>query len=249
MFPAFVNEKLEDCKKFIGSLWVDTSLIRDTDLLLTAFVHKSYAADYRDSVPHNERLEFVGDAILGAVINTALYNSFPEESESTLTLYKIALVRAEMLAEVAKDIGLDQVIFLGNGELKNDGRNKTTILCDCLEGLLGYISLDLGANAVENVIKKHIYSKIELIQKWQVKSNKTLLQEEVQKHHKTTPVYIDEIHEQDTKENVLTYSSRVIVDGQEIAVGYGTNKKKAQDEAAGIAYEKIKIIDEKKEVL
>lgn len=240
MFPPFVTEKIEDCKAFIGSLGLDVSAIRDTDLLLTAFIHKSYAADYRDTVPHNERLEFVGDSILGAVINTTLYKNFPDEAESTLTLYKIALVRAETLAETAKDIGLDQAIFLGNGELKNDGRNKVTILCDCLEGLLGYIYLDMGVNAVENVIGKYIYSKLDEIQKGQVKSNKTLLQEEVQKHHKTTPIYIDEVHTQDTKENVLTYSSRVIVDGQEIAVGYGTNKKKAQDEAAGIAYEKMK---------
>ena len=244
MFPDFINEKLEDCKAFIASLGLDSTAIKDTDLLLTAFIHKSYAADFRDVVPHNERLEFIGDAILGAVINTTLYKNFPDEAESTLTLYKIALVRAETLAQAAKDMWLDQAIFLGNGELKNDGRNKITILCDCLEGLLGYIYLDLGANAVENVIGKYIYSKLDDIQKGQVKSNKTLLQEEVQKHYKTTPIYIDEVHTQDTKENALTYASRVIVDGKEIAVGYGTNKKKAQDEAAWLAYATIKTTDE-----
>lgn len=74
-----------------------------------------------------------------------------------------------------------------------------TILCDCLEALLGYVYLDLGAETVENLIKNHIYSKLENIQKGQVKSNKTLLQEEVQKIHKNIPIYIDESHEQDTK--------------------------------------------------
>lgn len=232
MFPPFVTSKLEECTAFLATLGLDTSEIRDTDLLLTAFVHKSYAADFREPIPHNERLEFIGDAILGSVVNIELYKDFPDEPESTLTLYKIALVRAETLAEVAKEIGLDQVIFLGNGELKNAGRGKETILCDCLEGLLGYIYLDLGPNAVENVIKKYIYSKVETIQKGQVKSNKTLLQEEVQKLHKTIPLYIDEPHETDSKGNVLLYSSRVIIDGKEVAVGYGTNKKKAQDDAA-----------------
>lgn len=165
MFPAFVTSKLEECKAFLATLGLDTGAIRDTDLLLTAFVHKSYAADFRDPIPHNERLEFIGDAILGSVVNIELYKDFPDEPESTLTLYKIALVRAETLAEVAKEIGLDQVIFLGNGEIKNAGRGKETILCDCLEALLGYIYLDLGPNAVENVIKKHIYNKVETIQK------------------------------------------------------------------------------------
>lgn len=120
MFPAFVTGKLEECIAFLKTLDINIAEIDDTDLLLTAFVHKSYAADFRDPLPHNERLEFIGDAILGAVVNVNLYKDFPNESESTLTLYKIALVRAETLAEVAKEIGLDQVIFLGNGELKNE---------------------------------------------------------------------------------------------------------------------------------
>lgn len=235
-FPPFVTGKLEECKTFLASLGLDISQIKDEEMLLTAFVHKSYAADFREPIAHNERLEFLGDGILGAVINTNLYRDFPLEPESTLTLYKIALVRAETLADVAKEIGLDQVIILGNGELKNDGRNKETILCDCMEAILGYIYLDLGVNAVENVIKNHIYIKVTEIQKGQVKSNKTLLQEEVQKIHKNIPVYIDEPHEQDSKGNVLTYSSRVIIDGKEVAIGYGANKKKAQDEAAKLAY-------------
>lgn len=132
-FPPFVTGKLDECIAFLGTLGVDTSRIKDTDLLLTAFIHKSYSADFRDAMPDNERLEFVGDAVLGSVVNLQLYKDFPEEPESTLTLYKIALVRAETLADVAKEIGLDQVIFLGNGELKNEGRSKITILCDCME--------------------------------------------------------------------------------------------------------------------
>lgn len=199
MFPNFVTSKLEECKAFLMTLGIDSTHINNEELLLTAFVHKSYAADFRDPIPHNERLEFVGDAILGAIVNISLYQDFPEEPESTLTLYKIALVRAETLAAVAKEIGLDQVIFLGNGELKNDGRNKVTILCDCMEAILGYIYLDLGVETVEKVIKKYIYSKVEMIQKGQVKSNKTLLQEQVQKIHKNIPLYIDEAHEKDGK--------------------------------------------------
>jgi ribonuclease-3 len=80
--------------------------------LLLAFVHKSYAADYKDVLTHNERLEFVGDGILGAVINKLLFLKHPEMAESDLTLYKIALVREEILAEIAKDIKLYEVVFI-----------------------------------------------------------------------------------------------------------------------------------------
>lgn len=120
MFPAFVTNKKDECKAFLASLDIDISKIKNEELMLTSFIHKSYAADFRDPVPHNERLEFIGDAVLGAVINVQLFHQFPTEPESMLTLYKIALVRAETLADVAKEIGLDQVIFLGNGELKNE---------------------------------------------------------------------------------------------------------------------------------
>ena len=80
--------------------------------MLLAFVHKSYAADYKDTVNHNERLEFVGDGILGAVINKLLFLRHKEMAESNMTLYKIALVREEILAEIAKDIKLDSMVFI-----------------------------------------------------------------------------------------------------------------------------------------
>jgi ribonuclease-3 len=78
----------------------------------------------------------LGDSVLSAVVAKSIYQAYPERTEADLTLYKIALVRAENLAMVAQEIGLDKVILLGNGEEKNNGRAKTTILCDCLEGLL-----------------------------------------------------------------------------------------------------------------
>jgi ribonuclease III len=104
--------------------------------LLLAFVHKSYAADYKDIITHNERLEFVGDGILGAVINKLLFLNHPEMAESDLTLYKIALVREEILAEIAKDIQLNEIVFISKGEEKMQGRQKDSILSDALEALI-----------------------------------------------------------------------------------------------------------------
>jgi ribonuclease-3 len=105
-------------------------------LLLQVFIHKSFSADYINIYAHNERLEFLGDGILGAIINKLLFLKHPEMPESELTLYKIALVREENLAQVARDIGLDQMIFLSKGEEKMDGRKKDVIISDCLESFL-----------------------------------------------------------------------------------------------------------------
>lgn len=110
--PPNVREKKDTIYDFIGTLSIDKNSVKNEDLLLTAFVHKSYAADYAGDFVHNERLEFLGDAILSAIIAKLLYVMYPAHAESDLTLYKIALVRAENLAEVAKDIGLDKVILL-----------------------------------------------------------------------------------------------------------------------------------------
>lgn len=88
----------------MDSIGIQVSDLSDQELLLCAFVHKSYAADFKESYHHNERLEFVGDAVLGSVIAKALFLDFPQMQESTMTLYKIALVREETLAEVAKKI-------------------------------------------------------------------------------------------------------------------------------------------------
>jgi ribonuclease-3 len=107
-----------------------------------AFIHKSYAADFKQEVVHNERLEFLGDAILGSVIAKQLYIDYPNAAESQLTLYKIALVREEHLAKIAKHIGLDQQLLLGNGEEKMGGRQKDVILADGLEALIGFLVLD-----------------------------------------------------------------------------------------------------------
>jgi len=103
---------------------------------MLAFVHKSYAADYKDVFTHNERLEFLGDGILGAIINKLLFVNHPEMTESDLTLYKIALVREEILAEIAKDIKLNEIVFISKGEEKMQGRQKDSILSDTLEALI-----------------------------------------------------------------------------------------------------------------
>jgi ribonuclease-3 len=142
MFEA-VSQQKEHIVAYLQSLGIPTQNIKDEEMMLLAFVHKSYAADYKDVFTHNERLEFVGDGILGAVINKLLFINHQQMPESDLTLYKIALVREEILAEIAADIKLNEMLFISKGEEKMQGRQKNSILSDGLEALIGYLYIDL----------------------------------------------------------------------------------------------------------
>ena len=168
-----------------------------------------------------------------------MFITYPEYAESDLTLYKIALVREETLAEVAKDIHLDTYIFVSKGEEKMQGRKKNAILSDCLEALLGFLYIDLGSNVVEAFIKEYIFSKISTISKDPVKSYKTMVQEYVQKEYKELPTYKDIEHEVDEKGNSITYLSEIYIGNQKVSQGLGPNKKKAQEEAAKAFYTTI----------
>jgi ribonuclease-3 len=153
-------------------------------------------------------------------------------AESDLTLYKIALVREEILAEIAKDIKLNEIVFISKGEEKMEGRQKASILSDALEALMGYLYIDLGTPVVEKFIEKYIYSKLEEIEKNPVKSYKTMIQEIIQKEHKIVPEYRDSEYKNDEKGNTLVYKSEIYVLEKKLSEGYGSNKKKAQEEAA-----------------
>lgn len=231
MLTEYVQSKKDFIKAFLTTIGV--SAIKNPDLMLQAFVHKSYAADFIEKVHDNERLEFLGDSILGAIVCSTLYTNFPQENEDQLTLYKIALIREETLAATAKEIGLDKHIFISNGEEKTDGRNKEAILADCLEALIGYIFIDNNYRAAETFVKKYIYSKIEKIEEYiPVKSYKSRVQEMIQKQHKTLPNYVDSEHQVDQGNNVITYKTELYVEQKLVATWFWPSKKKAQEEAA-----------------
>lgn len=231
MFDQVLKKK-KDLIAYLGTLWIPTEKIKNEELLMLAFVHKSYAADFKDTFTHNERLEFVGDGILGAVINKLLFINHQQMAESDLTLFKIALVREEILAEIAKDIKLDEMVFISKWEEKMLGRQKASILSDALEALIWYLYIDLGVDITEQFIKQHMYSKLEEIEKSPVKSYKTMIQEIVQKEHKVVPEYKDIEHVVDEKGNVTEYKSEIYIVGNKVSEWFGSNKKKAQEEAA-----------------
>lgn len=235
--PPDVFEHKVFLLEFMNSIGVNMDSCQDFDLFLCSFVHKSYASDFKEPYNHNERLEFVGDAVLWSVIAKSLFLSFPQMQESSMTLYKIALVREETLAIVAKKIWLNQCIFISKGEEKNNGRHKPSIISDALEALIGYIFIDLGYAEAEKFVQTYVYPEIQKIQNMPVKSYKTMAQEKIQKLYKTLPIYTDYEAEIDDKGNVLLYRSEISVEESVLATGTWTNKKKAQEDAAKNYYE------------
>ncbi|MCX6823140.1 MAG: ribonuclease III [candidate division SR1 bacterium] len=238
-FQEKIHSKKPAILAYLQNLGIAVAQIQNEELLLQTFVHKSFSADYKDTWNHNERLEFVGDGILGAVINKMLFLNNPLMPESELTLYKIALVREEILAEVARDIHLDTVLFVSRGEERSEGRKKDSILSDALEALIGFLYIELGTEEVEQFIAKYIYSKFVGLQKTSVKSYKTMVQELVQKEFKVIPEYIDTEVDVDAKGNVLKYKSDLYLSSEKKSEGFGTNKKKAQEDAAKEYYLKV----------
>lgn len=238
--PLEVSKEKDHLISYLASLGLDVEKISNFELLFTSFIHKSYAADFRENYPHNERLEFLGDALLEAVIAKKLFLDFPEMPEANLTLYKIWLVREETLAKISKKIWLSEKIFISNWEEKNHWREKSSIISDALEALIWFIFLELGYEEAEKFITQHLYPEIKNLQQKPVKSYKSLSQELVQKQYKILPNYTHEIAEQDQKGNITLYKSEFWIDEKCQSIGYGTNKKKAEENAAKNYYEQQK---------
>lgn len=238
MFDEVLKKK-PDLIQYLQSLSIPTDKIKDEEMMMLAFIHKSFAADYKDTFTHNERLEFVGDGILWAVINKLLFINHQQMSESELTLYKIALVREEILAEIAEDIHLNTIVFISKWEEKMHGRSKQSILSDTLEALIGFLYIDLWFEVTERFIQTYIYSKLPTIEKKPVKSYKTMIQEFVQKQYKVIPEYRDKEYQHDKNGNTTMYQSDIYILDKQVATWRGSNKKKAQEEAANNYYEQI----------
>lgn len=210
----------------------------DKELLEMTFTHKSFSMDApQEQIPHNERLEFLWDSILGMVVAHQLYERYPDAPESQLTVMKINLVKEPTLATVARKIGLWEQIRLGRWEAKSGWAEKDAVLSDTLEALIAYLYLDQGRTTVASFVETYIMSQLEEGESKHAKSYKSLLQELVQQLHKDIPVYEDIALHVEPTGNVLTYASKLYVQGKLIAQGEGASKKKAQEQAAMLWYQ------------
>ncbi|MGT2928016.1 ribonuclease III [Streptococcus danieliae] len=203
----------------------------NTTLLETAFTHTSYANEHRLlNISHNERLEFLGDAVLQLLISEYLYGHFPEKPEGELSKLRSMMVREESLAGFSRDCKFDQYIRLGKGEEKNGGRNRETILGDLFEAFLGALLLDQGVDAVRSFITIHIIPKIETGQFERVVDYKTQLQEILQAGGDVQIRY--QVLQESGPAHAKEFLVGVFLNDQKLTQGTGRSKKIAEQEAA-----------------
>jgi ribonuclease-3 len=211
----------------------------DKTLLLRALTHRSYINENPNSpLEDNERLEFLGDAVLDFVTAEYLYHRFPEMDEGQLTSLRSALVRTETLARFAAEMGLDQFVYMGRGEEESGGRTRPAIMCGCYEALVGAFYLDHGLDAIKALIIQVIKPMAQhIVQNETNKDAKSRLQELSQGHRQVTPTYrtISEQGPDHSKE----FTVAAIVGGEIYGLGTGRSKQAAAQAAAQAALERL----------
>lgn len=208
----------------------------DAELLRLALTHRSYAFEH-GGIPNNERLEFLGDSVLGIVITEALYRDHADFNEGHLAKLRAAVVNARALAEVARTIGLGEHIFLGRGEENTGGRDKASILSDTLEAVLGAIYLQYGFEKAATVI--HLIFDPVLAEAAKLGAGldwKTSLQELTALQGLGVPSYkLSEAGPDHQK----VFTAQVIIANDNLGSGVGSSKKEAEQQAAEQAYSKL----------
>ncbi|MEP7167391.1 MAG: ribonuclease III [Candidatus Woesebacteria bacterium] len=208
------------------------------DLLSTALTHRS-ALNESTATESNERLEFLGDAVLELVTTEFLYAKFPSEPEGMLTSYRAALVKTTTLAVVAKELGLDQLLKISKGEERSGGRDNVGLLADTFEAFTGALYLDQGYEAAKVFISTNLLPKVDQVVTQKLyKDYKTSLQEQVQSQGQGTPIY--ETIEESGPDHLKVFTVQVLVDQNILGAGTGRNKQDASQEAARAALEKMK---------
>ena len=212
---------------------------KDFSLFETAFVHKSYVNEHkREKIEDNERLEFLGDAVLELVTTEFLYKEFPKEGEGRLTNFRSALVKGNHLAEVSRAMGLGKYLQLSRGEEKGGGREKNYLLANTLEALIGAIYLDRGFTAAHKFISRYILTNLgEILKKGLHIDSKSHLQEFSQDKHGVTPVYT--VLSESGPDHNKIFEVAVYIGEKMLAKGTGSSKQKADQDAAVNALKEI----------
>ena len=203
----------------------------DIELLVTALTHRSYVNEHRGTVKeHNERLEFLGDAVLELVSSDFLYRNY-DEPEGIMTALRAALVRTESIGDAGKELGYEPLVRLSHGEKNGSERAHDVILADCFEAVIGAIYLDQGYETAKEFISKHILVKIdEILEEGTWRDPKSYVQELAQKIDAETPVY--RTLREDGPDHDKTFTVGIYVRDRLLGTGSGHSKQEAQTEAA-----------------
>lgn len=219
----------------------------DPDLLRTAFTHRSYLNEARaarhevvlGAGVHNERLEFLGDAVIELIITDHLFRKYPHATEGDLTGYRAALVNAQILGGIAEKLGMNECLLLSKGEAKDTGRARATILANTFEAVTGALYLDQGYAAAEKFVTTHVLSHIdEVVQRGSWRDAKSAFQEFAQAKYGITPAY--KTVKSEGPDHARIFTVTVTVGDIAVAEGSGKSKQEAEQAAAQRALEEGK---------
>jgi ribonuclease-3 len=207
------------------------------DLLTQAFVHRSYLNENPDfRLEQNERLEFLGDAVLELIVTEYLYKEYPDKAEGELTNWRASLVNAKMLTKVAEQLGFNDFLLLSRGETKELGKARQYILANTFEAFVGALYLDQGFGACDGFIKKYVINNLqEIITSGAYKDAKSTFQEKAQDKDGVTPAY--KILKEWGPDHKKKFTVGVYLKAELIAEGEGYSKQEAEEEAAKKALE------------
>lgn len=207
---------------------------KNVDLLVTALTHRSYVNEHRKSVSeHNERLEFLGDAVLELSVTDFLFNNY-EEAEGILTSWRASLVRTESIGEAGQKLGYEPLVRMSRGEKQGSERARLQILANAFEAVIGAIYLERGYDDADAFIKKHIASKLEnIINEGSWRDPKSHLQEVMQRVDSVTPRYV--VLEEVGPDHDKVFTLGVFAGDRMVSKGVGPSKQSAQQEAAKAA--------------
>jgi len=223
-----------DCQKNLGVSFHQESLLEQ------AFVHSSYPNENPDFArPSNERLEFLGDAVLNFIVAEKLYEEFPKLPEGELTEIRASLVCRDTLAELASSLKLGDWLLLGRGEEANGGRAKASNLANAMEALIGALYLDQGIARVRRFVLRQLKPELGRVKAGKTTLNyKALVQELIQGQKRPTPVY--RLVEATGPDHSKQFTAEILVEGEALGRGTGRSKKVAESQAARAAWEKLR---------
>lgn len=208
------------------------------NLLKLAFIHRSFTNENRFfEMGHNERLEFLGDAVLGLVVSDFLYSYLPDQPEGDLSYVRSRLVEAPICALYLEQLDIKNFLLMGKGEAMNEGKGRSSILADLFEALIGALFLDGGIEVVKTFFTDHFISKVLNIIEKPHRNWKAELQDFCQKNYQKTPTY--HLISEEGPDHLKRFSIVVKIERKELGKGEGTSKKEAEQKAAEQALEQL----------
>lgn len=211
---------------------------KDKNLLKQAFIHRSYLNENpKVGIHHNERLEFLGDAVLELITTNYLYKNYPDKNEGDLTSYRAALVNAVTLSMVAEKLGMNEFLLLSKGESKDTGKARQDILANTFESFLGALYLDQGYEKSNNFVEEFLFPEMkEILEKGSWRDAKSVFQEKAQEHFGITPVY--KVLSESGPDHDKRFTVGVFLSKELIVDGSGKSKQEAEQKAAEGALKK-----------